>query len=175
MDVDVVKTNDILYDNIKTQIKGKYYIIDELDFFKSKYDIKFIKDILELDEFITLIENKYKGLKFYENKESLILNFKYNKELAKENELELEKMFTKYKNPYFSLVDKDNIEFTIVLKNNKLLSFNLNSNEEINDFIINAGKVEENTWSMYLRTNVKPLKYPNFDKYEEKDIYSFLK
>ena len=69
----------------------------------------------------------------------------------------------------------DNIEFAIVLKNNKLLSFNLNSNEEINDFIINAGKVEENTWSMYLRTNVKPLKYPNFDKYEEKDIYSFLK
>lgn len=144
--------------------KGKYFSF-KTDQTKPRYNynFKFINDIIKSNDFIKIILSDYKHLNIYQTREMFTINFKYIKQFAKDPEELVKNFINNYQNEMVPQININNdFEFTLIYKENKFLSFNIESFEYETMWSDNL----EITSKLYVKSDSKPPKFPNFDKYD---------
>lgn len=124
-----------------------------------------------MKSFSNLVISGYEGLKFYENKNTFIINFKYNDNLSQGYDLFFEEFFRDFSYELFNLSKKDEFEIVLVVKNNRITSFHLNLLNTSDYFDSST----TNHTKLYFKTNAKKPKFPDFSNFnKEFDLKDIL-
>lgn len=146
--------------------KGKFFEEKEPEN-QYNYDFNFSDSIIKSERFLKIVLSDYPHLKLYKTREMFIINFKYTKELAKNHQPMIDDFIKEYQNNLIQEINFEyDFEFTLSYKENKFFSFNIVSYQNRLIDLTNR----ENSIKIYIRSDSKPPKFPNFNKFKQYDL-----